>query len=252
MSELERVVPQKPKYKLGCTEKEILWTLMSLGETEGKTLKHFINKQIKGSIYRLKKKELITKNGKKIGITEKGKSAVMFIASKGKIWSNRKVKLNTGIKLVAFDLDDTLIPGYVNENVDVELMRTFLRILKDNGIRTAVLSINPKSVVYLRLRHYGLLKYIDYPFHTIKGKGLLFLKESLNLKDSEIIFIGHDLTSDYLDVKRTNPKANVVLLEDSISNHDTPHKIQQGENIPTVKRKISDLIKLINSYGGNG
>ena len=251
MSELERVVPQKPKYKLGCTEKEILWTLMSLGETDGKTLRRLINRQIKGSINRLRKKGLIAKNGEKIGITEQGKSAIMFIASEGKIWSNRKVKLNTRIKLVAFDLDDTLIPGYVNKNIDVELMRTFLRILKDNGIRIAVLSINPKSVVYSRLRQYGLLRYIDYPFHTTKGRGLLFLKESLNLEDSEMIFIGHDLTSDYLDIKRTNPKANVVLLEDSISNHDIPCKIQQGE-IPTVKRKISELVKLVNSYGGNG
>ena len=254
-----KVKPKKPECRLGKTEREILWTLMSFDTPMKKReLKFWMNREIKGSVYRLVKKGLIKSNSKEFAITDYGKSVLMYIASKGKVWRHRKVKLHNSIKLVAFDLDDTLIPGYVNKYVDVELMRQFLRILKENGIRTAVLSVNTRETIYWRLRTYGLLRYVDYPFHTDKGYGLLFLKKTLNLDDKEIIFIGHDLTWDYRFVKSVNPNIKVVLLSDSISNCDRSkpnilRKINKNEldseqlDAVIVDRCMNEFIKLLNN-----
>jgi predicted HAD superfamily phosphohydrolase YqeG len=240
--------------KVGRTEREILWTLNSFGNMmDVRTLKFYMGRQIKGSVGRLLNKKLIEKNGKVIRLTVDGEMKTLQIAKKGKVWKDRKIKLNTKIKLVAFDLDDTLVPGYVNRTFDVEIMRQFLKILKENNIRTTVLSINPKDVVYWKLRQFGLLQYIDYPFHTTKGEGLQFLRKALNLSEDEIIFIGHDLMFDYKMIKMRNPNVKVVLLKDCLSNSDKVYSVNSANTNDAIiiERKLKDLINIINSHDKN-
>jgi predicted HAD superfamily phosphohydrolase YqeG len=241
--------------KLGRTEREILWTLSSFENTmDIRNLRFYIGRHIKGSIRRLANKKLIEKNGKKVKLTADGETVIRKIAEKGEIWKERKIRLKTKIKLAAFDLDDTLVPGYVSKTFDVEIMRQFLKILKDNDIRTTVLSINPKDVVYWKLRQFGLLQYIDYPFQTTKGEGLLRLLKMLNLREDEAIFIGHDLMFDYQMVRSRNPNVKIILLKDCLSNTDKSVKLNDvinDNNLVIVERRLKDLINIINFHGGN-
>jgi len=239
--------------KLGRTEREILWILSSFENVmDTRKLRFYIGRQIKGSIRRLVNKKLIEKNGKKVKLTADGETAVRKIAEKGEIWKERKIRLKTKIKLAAFDLDDTLVPGYVSKTFDVEIMRQFLKILKNNNIRTTVLSINPKDVIYWKLRQFGLLQYIDYPFQATKGEGLLRLLKTLNLREDEAIFIGHDLMFDYQMVRSRNPNVKIILLKDCLSNTDKSVKLNDAindNNLVIVERRLKDLVNIINSHG---
>lgn len=244
---LTKAKPVKPKLKLGVTEREVLWTLLSLRRDIKRTeLTSLTGKDLRKTLIRLKNKGLVKESKEHyIELTKEGKGVVLYFSKRGSVWGKRHVpKLQTQYKLVAFDLDDTLIPGYVNKFVDVETMRRFLHILKANNIKIAVLSINTPETVYYRLRDYGLLRYIDYPIFTQKGTAIQTLKHVMNLKDNQILFIGHDISMDYHNVKSLNPKVKVALLRDALSSGDAGTYSKPYSPV-LIDRSIPTFIKVL-------
>jgi len=239
--------PQKTIKVLGAGEKEILWTLYTLGSMSHHKLRDTLHKDIDTSLGRLRKKRLVKLEKDAVKLTDVGRGAILHYAVKGKSWSGyRKIpKVKSKFKLVVFDLDDTLIPGFVTKEVDVETMRRILVTLKKNNIKTSVLSINPDYTVYKRLRNYGLLRYIDIPFQTSKTVGMKKLLRFTQLKPEEILYVGHDINSDWTGIKNADKRIPVVLFEDAISYGDFGTKTPKVKGSLIIPRDFTTFIKVL-------
>lgn len=239
--------PHKASRVLGAGEKEILWTLYTLGSMSRNKLCDTLHKDINTSLGRLRKKRLVKLEKSTVKLTDVGCGAILHYAVKGKTWSGyRKIpKVKSKFKLVVFDLDDTLIPGFVSKDVDVELMRKILRTLKKSGVKTSVLSVNPDTTVYKRLRNYGLLRYIDIPFQTSKSVGMKKLLNFTQLKPEEVLFVGHSIDSDFLAIKNADERIPVVLFKDTFSRGDARAKPPKVEGSLIIPRDFTTFIKVL-------
>lgn len=129
--------------------------------------------------------------------------------------NDKNFKNNNGIKLIIFDLDNTLVDALG----PFEEVENILKYIKSKNIKLAIASYNPEPETVLK--HYGLINYFDTIEGDIKVKDengkfiydrnkfrhisniLRYYKnKNLKLKSNEILFYD-DLTSntDYVEKK---------------------------------------------------
>ncbi|MDG6989559.1 MAG: HAD family hydrolase [Nitrososphaerota archaeon] len=171
-------------------------------------------------------------------LTPGGEKAIYNAANKAS--TPKALMLQPKFKLVGFDLDDTLIGGSTQPNVDTKLMATVLTVLKQNGVKTAVFSVNPRSTIYERLKVYGLLPLIDYPFFDGKGGKLRHLIERLGLAQKDVLFVGQDTYLDYLLMREHLKTLEIILLKDALTSGNIP---QTDTHAAVVDRTLDVLLR---------
>lgn len=120
---------------------------------------------------------------------------------------------NKGIKVLAIDVDNTLVPPYTAE-LDFEA-KDFVQKVKDAGLIPVILSNNTKKRVQ------GVAKQIDVDFYSFSCKPCKYnYKKILRDKDcsrNEVAVLGDQLVTDIFGGNRMN---FVSILQDPITNEE--------------------------------
>lgn len=118
------------------------------------------------------------------------------------------------IKVVLFDLDNTIIPANVKD-ASVEVKKLFDAIKKE-GIKPIIFSNSPKG------RIKKVANYLDVDFVYLACKPLSFkfkkLIKKYNLKNTEVAIIGDQLLT---DIKGGNTVGIKTILVKPISDYDS-------------------------------
>lgn len=110
---------------------------------------------------------------------------------------NPDTLIDNGIKVVFFDLDNTLIPYY--EDLPYESTKKFIKYLQEKGLKVYVISNNHKERVQKFSDELGCkFSYLSYKPLTFRLKK--FIKNE-NLNKEEIILVGDQLLTDVLCTK---------------------------------------------------
>ena len=117
-----------------------------------------------------------------------------YLASKY-LFLNKKLKK---IKLVVTDVDGVLTDGGISLDESGQVFRKFnvkdglgLKLLQEIGIKVAFLSGGAGKSIYYRAKQLN----VDYCFTEIKDKAEILekLKQDLNFKKEDILYLGDDL-----------------------------------------------------------
>ena len=136
------------------------------------------------------------------------------------------------IKVVIWDLDDTLWRGTLAEGDAVELFEhraDIVRTLNNRGIVSAICSKNDKQTAMAKLEEFGLLG--EFVFHAIsfeaKGPVVKELLQDMGLRDTNALFID-DNYSNLQEVVYYNPYISVIHADNADGLLD--HPMLKGKN----------------------
>lgn len=141
------------------------------------------------------------------------------------------------IKLVIWDLDDTLWKGTISEG-PIERVQTNIDIvvtLAQRGIISSICSKNDESVALAALHDIALEEYFVLPSidWTPKGPRIARLIEELNLRPTNVLFID-DLAKNLEEARFASPELNVALPD--ILDTLLDHPALAGKPDPNLKR----------------
>jgi len=141
------------------------------------------------------------------------------------------------IKLVIWDLDDTLWAGTISEGPIEHIKRNhdIVIALADRGIISSICSINDKSVALTELQKSSIADYFVLPSvdWSPKGPRIRRLIEDLNLRPIDVLFVD-DLAKNLEEARFLSPDLNVALPEILETLLDNP--AVAGKPDPTLKR----------------
>ncbi len=151
---------------------------------------------------------------------------------------NPDILIKEGIKIVFFDLDNTLIPFY--EELPYESTKNFINYLKNKGLEVYVISNNHFDRVNIFSKELNVkFSYMSYKPLTFKLNK--FIKNE-NLKKEEIIIVGDQLLTDILCSKLLKIKS--ILVTPACSDDLKKTKINRFfDNIIRKKLVKKDLLK---------
>lgn len=120
---------------------------------------------------------------------------------------------NKGIKLLVFDIDNTLVPFDV-EKPDDKLLKLFV-FLKNQGFKVAILSNNNKARIELFNEELGAIAIYNAGKPGIKK--ISYVMKKLNIKNNETAMIGDQA---FTDVWCGNRAGAYSILTAPICNRD--------------------------------
>lgn len=140
---------------------------------------------------------------------------------------------------VFFDLDDTLISGFVGKvqkDDAFEMLMNLAETKKECGYpRLHVVSVNPKDWVHSALERHKMLDYFDSVSGTASDKSgaIVNVLRHFGGKASQAVMVGHDLEYDFAPIRKNRETFAVDcrLIEDRISQFD-------GKLTPEDKEKL--------------
>lgn len=136
------------------------------------------------------------------------------------------------IKVVIWDLDDTLWRGTLAEGDAVELFEhraDIVRTLNNRGIVSAICSKNDKQTAMAKLEEFGLLEEFVFPAISFDAKGPVVkeLLQDMGLRDTNALFID-DNYSNLQEVVFYNPNISVIHADSADGLLD--HPMLKGKN----------------------
>jgi len=141
------------------------------------------------------------------------------------------------IKLVIWDLDDTLWAGTISEGpiTHIERNHDIVIALAQRGIISSICSMNDKSVALAELQKSSIADYFVLPSidWNPKGPRIRQLLEDLNLRPVNVLFID-DLAKNLEEARFVSPELNVALPDILETLLDDPSVA--GKPDPTLKR----------------
>ena len=121
---------------------------------------------------------------------------------------------NNNIKVVLFDLDNTIIPA--NETLITDEIKELFSNIKKLGLKPIIFSNSPKR----RIKKVADILDIDFVYLAFKPLSFKFkrLIKKLNLKPSNVAIIGDQLLT---DIKGGNKVGIKTILINPISDYDS-------------------------------
>lgn len=144
---------------------------------------------------------------------------------------NYELLYKNGIRLLLFDLDNTLIP--VNSNYIPERLPFLLKRLKEMGFRTAIISNRQESRVLEISESLNISSYY-LAFKPLKRKFITILND-YDLSNKQIVMIGDQIITDIFGAKRMGIYS--ILVNPVIENELIYNKITQSINKKILKKK---------------
>ena len=144
------------------------------------------------------------------------------------------------IKLVIWDLDDTIWAGTLAENDIVKLyphVKQAIEKLNDRGIINAICSKNDYNIAKAKLQSFGLWDQFVFPSIDFTSKGLRVanLIADMQLCTANVLFVDDD-DSEIKEVKYYNREINVLhstytfnMLENSFLKGNSDHGLNRLE-----------------------
>lgn len=144
---------------------------------------------------------------------------------------NYELLYKNGIRLLLFDLDNTLIP--VNSNYIPERLPFLLKRLKEMGFRAAIISNRQESRVLEISESLNISSYY-LAFKPLKRKFITILND-YDLSNKQIVMIGDQIITDIFGAKRMGIYS--ILVNPVIENELIYNKITQSINKKILKKK---------------
>jgi len=145
------------------------------------------------------------------------------------------------IKLVIWDLDDTLWAGTISEGPIKHIKRNheIVIALAQRGIISSICSMNDKSVALAELQKSSIADYFVLPSidWNPKGPRIRQLIEDLNLRPVNVLFID-DLAKNLEEARFVSPELNVAL----------PDILENLLDDPSVAGKPDPALKRLKQY----
>ena len=118
------------------------------------------------------------------------------------------------IKLIIWDLDDTLWRGTLAEKDQLKLIDnrvSAIRELNKQGVVHSICSKNDAGIAFKKLEEFGLLEEFVFPRISFTGKGLVLKKliQDMNLRAENTLFVD-DNEHNLGEAKYFNPELNVM------------------------------------------
>lgn len=161
------------------------------------------------------------------------------------------------IKLVIWDLDDTLWNGTISEGPIEHVARNheIVIALAERGIISSICSMNDESVALPELDRVGLSQYFVLPSidWTPKGPRIRRLIEDLNLRPVNVLFID-DLAKNLEAARFVSPELNVALpdvLETLLEDPALAGKPDKGLKRLTQYKVLEQKISEQSSFEGD-
>ena len=148
------------------------------------------------------------------------------------------------IKVVIWDLDDTLWRGTLAEGDAVELFENraeMVRTLNNRGIVSAICSKNDYQTAMAKLEEFGLAEEFVFPAISFDAKGPVIqeLLQDMGLRDTNALFID-DNYSNLQEVVYYNPNISVLHADDAdglLEEKTTPRAAGSSNTVCCRKRR---------------